>query len=147
MYAAMSPRWRRGWRRPRHSSSRLSAVQRRGRTGPDAGGKLRARDDGDDWARSEARSGEDRDLLRTEPEPRRGRRPNCSRQSRQALLIGEGGSGKSRCLAALALEAARDWQPGRPWPLLVSLSAYYGRGAWRDCWRPKAASTGKIWRR
>lgn len=102
----------------------LLAVQRC-EIGPDAGGKARVRDDGDDWARS---VGESREVLRTIPEPRRGPVTELLGQSRRALLIGEGGSGKSRCLAALAFDAARGWQLGRPWPLLVSLSAYTGEG-------------------
>ena len=106
----------------------LVAVQRRmGR--PNAGDKAQAHDDGDNWVRSEVpRSGEDHALLRIEPEPRRGLATELLRQSRQALLIGEGGSGKSRCLAALNFHAAREWQPGRPWPLLVSLSGYSAEG-------------------
>lgn len=106
----------------------LVAVQRR-MTTPNGSDKAQVRADGDSWVRSEVpRSGEDCDLLRTEPEPRRGLATELLRQSRQALLIGEGGSGKSRCLAALAFQAAREWQPGRPWPLLVSLSAYSAEG-------------------
>ncbi|WP_270933285.1 RNA-binding domain-containing protein [Falsiroseomonas oryzae] len=106
----------------------LVAVQRRG-TGPNADGKAWARDDGDNWARSDAsRASESRELLRTEPEPRKGPATELLGQRRRALLIGEGGSGKSRCVAALAHDAARDWQPGRPWPLLVSLSAYTAEG-------------------
>lgn len=106
----------------------LAAVQRRA-AGPDANGKARARDDGDNWALNEApRDGESPELLRTGPEPRRGPVTELLGQSRRALLIGEGGSGKSRCVAALALDVARAWQPGRPWPLLVSLSAYTAEG-------------------
>jgi cold shock CspA family protein len=106
----------------------LVAVQRR-RSGPNTGGKARDRDDSDNWARSEIpRADENCDLLRIEPEPRRGLVTEFLEQSRRALLIGEGGSGKSRCLAALVFNAARDWQPGRPWPLLVSLSDYTADG-------------------
>ncbi|MBB1492292.1 putative DNA binding domain-containing protein [Paracoccus sp. MC1854] len=106
----------------------LMAVQRRG-TGPVADGKARELDDGDNWARSEApRASESHEVLRTEPEQRRGLVTELLSQSRRALLIGEGGSGKSRCLAALAIDAACGWQPDRPWPLLVSLSAYTGEG-------------------
>lgn len=106
----------------------LVAVQRRmGR--PNPGDKAHARDNVDNWVRNEVpRSGEDHALLRTEPEPRRELATEMLGQSRQALLIGEGGSGKSRCLDALAFQAAREWQPGRPWPLLVSLSAYSAEG-------------------
>lgn len=106
----------------------LVAVQRRV-DGPNTNGKARVQDDGDNWVRSEMpRSGEDCNLLRTEPEPRRGLATGLLGQSRRAVLIGEGGAGKSRCIAALALEATRQWQPGRPWPLLVSLSAYSADG-------------------
>ncbi|WP_417809103.1 RNA-binding domain-containing protein [Thioclava sp.] len=101
----------------------LAAVQRRGRTVADVGGRRRAGDVGDSWARSGGR-----DLLRTKPKPRRGPATEFLRQSRRALLVGEGGSGKSRCLAAFALDAARNWQPGRPWPLLISLSAFTAEG-------------------
>lgn len=45
-------------------------------------------------------------------------------KTRRALLIGEGGAGKSRCLAALAFELAKGWEPGRAWPLQASLSEY-----------------------
>lgn len=104
----------------------LAAVQRR-RIGAEAnvGGKLRAGDDDDSWARG---GGGVRERLRTKPEPRRGLATDLLGQSCRALLIGEGGSGKSKCLAAFALGAARDWQPGRPWPLLVSLSDYTAEG-------------------
>ena len=106
----------------------LVAVRRRV-AGPVAGYKARARDDGDNWVRSEVpRSAEDFDLLRTEPEPRRGLATDLLGQSRRALLIGDGGSGKSVCFAALVLEATREWQPGQPWPLLASLSDYTAEG-------------------
>ncbi|WP_158270883.1 RNA-binding domain-containing protein [Thalassorhabdomicrobium marinisediminis] len=106
----------------------LVAVQRR-TTRPNASRKAKVLDDGDNWVRSEAtRSGEDCDLLPTAPEPRRGPATELLGRTNQALLIGEGGSGKSRCLAALAFEAVREWKPGQPWPLLVSLSAYSAEG-------------------
>lgn len=103
----------------------LAAVQRRA-TEPDADGNARAPDDGENWTRIEVTPS--RGLLRTEPEPRRGPVTELLGQSRRALLVGEGGSGKSRCLTALALDTARTWRPGRPWPLLVSLSAYTAEG-------------------
>lgn len=106
----------------------LDAVHRR-TTRPNASRKAPVLDDGDNWVRSEATpSGEDSDLLPTAPEPRRGPATELLRKTNQALLIGEGGSGKSRCLAALAFEAAREWKPGQPWPLLASLSAYSAEG-------------------
>lgn len=106
----------------------LVAVQRR-TTRPNAVRKAQMLDDGDNWVRSEATpSREDSDLLPTAPEPRRGPATELLGRTNQALLIGEGGSGKSRCLAALAFEAAREWKPGQPWPLLVSLSAYSAQG-------------------
>jgi len=91
--------------------------------------KPAARDDGDHWARSEAPhvSGS-HEGMRTKPEPRRGMVIELLRQSPRSMLIGEGGSGKSRCIAALALDAALEWQPGRPWPMLVSLADYTAGG-------------------
>lgn len=106
----------------------LVAVQR-GRTGLEKDSKARARDHDDGWAQSQVpRADGDRELLRTEPEPRRGAVTEMLGQSRRALLIGEGGSGKSSCISAVALNSARSWGSGRPWPLLVSLSAYTPEG-------------------
>lgn len=91
--------------------------------------RRRASDDGDNWARSDAHSeGRSHDLLISKPALRKGAAIELLRQSTRAVLIGEGGSGKSRCLAAFALVEARDWQPGRPWPLLVSLATYTHEG-------------------
>jgi cold shock CspA family protein len=91
--------------------------------------RRRASDDGDNWARSDAQSEiGSHDLLISKPALRKGAATELLRQSTRAVLIGEGGSGKSRCLAAFALVEARDWQPGRPWPLLVSLASYTGEG-------------------
>lgn len=106
----------------------LVAVERRG-TGQNPGSKAKLHDDGDDWARSEAPSAdESREVLRTEPEPRKGLVTELLGLSRRSFLIGEGGSGKSKCLEAFALDAARGWQPDQPWPLMVSLSAYSAEG-------------------
>ena len=106
----------------------LVAVQRR-TSAPGTGGKAQKHNDSDNWARSEVPLKDDSpDLLRIKPEPRKGLVTELLKQNRRALLIGEGGSGKSRCLAALAFNAARDWQPNRPWPLLVSLSDYAADG-------------------
>lgn len=106
----------------------LCAVQRR-TSGLSASGKVQVLNDVDNWVRSEStRSGEDSDLLRTDPEPRRGPATELLGRNSQALLIGEGGSGKSRCLAAFAFQAAREWKPGKPWPLLVSLASYSAEG-------------------
>jgi Putative DNA-binding domain len=49
-------------------------------------------------------------------------------EQRRAVLIGEAGSGKSTCFGNLALRAAEQWAPGRPWPLLASLAEYSSDG-------------------
>jgi hypothetical protein len=46
----------------------------------------------------------------------------------RAGLAGESGSGKSTCLARIALSRAAGWTPGGSWALPVSLSAYSRRG-------------------
>ena len=62
--------------------------------------------------------------LRPEPAVIRGLATDLLGKKRRALLIGEGGAGKSRCLAALAFELIKGWEPGRVWPLQASLSEY-----------------------
>lgn len=96
---------------------------------PEVRAKSQPSDEDDSWVRSEPSCTEESaELLRTKPLPRRGLATELLRECRSALLIGEGGSGKSRCLAEIALDAARNWRPGLPWPLLASLSAYTADG-------------------
>lgn len=64
------------------------------------------------------------DLITVEDEVRRGLATELVSQERRALLIGEGGAGKSGCFAKLALDEARLWAPDRSWPLVVRLSEY-----------------------
>lgn len=64
------------------------------------------------------------DMMAVEDEARRGLATELVGQERRALLIGEGGAGKSGCFAKLALDEARLWAPDRSWPLLVRLSEY-----------------------
>jgi hypothetical protein len=71
---------------------------------------------------------EARELLISEHVPRQGLVTDLLGEERQALLIGEGGSGKSRCFAKLVFDEAKLWAPGRSWPLYASLSAYSESG-------------------
>lgn len=106
----------------------LVAVQRH-ETKPQASGKAQLLDDRDNWVRRNAtHHGGRGHVLRSAPEPLRGPATELLGRTSQALLIGEGGSGKSRCLSAFAYQLARDWKPGQPWPLLVSLSDYSVEG-------------------
>lgn len=45
-------------------------------------------------------------------------------QEPRAILLGEPGAGKSTCLCRIALDYATSWQPGKMWPILISLSEY-----------------------
>ena len=45
-------------------------------------------------------------------------------QEPRAVLLGEPGAGKSTSMCRIALERATSWQPGKLWPLLVSLAEY-----------------------
>lgn len=68
------------------------------------------------------------ELLISEHVPHQGLVTDLLGEERQALLIGEGGSGKSRCFAKLVFDEAKLWAPGRSWPLYASLSAYSESG-------------------
>ena len=96
---------------------------------PEVRAKSQPNDEDDNWVRSEPSCTKaNAERLRTKLQPRRGLATELLRECQKALLIGEGGSGKSRCLSEIALDAARNWRPGLPWPLLASLSAYTADG-------------------
>lgn len=99
----------------------LRAIQR------GAGGVERARkslaEEEESWL-GETAEREVTEGLRPEPTVLRGLATDLLGKTRRALLIGEGGAGKSRCLAAFAFELAKGWEPGRVWPLQASLSEY-----------------------
>jgi hypothetical protein len=68
------------------------------------------------------------ELLSPDRAPRQGLVTDLLDEQRRAVLIGEPGSGKSTCFGKLALRAAEQWEPGRAWPLLVSLAKYSSDG-------------------
>lgn len=68
------------------------------------------------------------ELLIPEHLPRQGLVTDLLGDERRALLIGEGGSGKSRCFAKLVLDEAKRWAPDGSWPLYAPLSAYSDNG-------------------
>ncbi|MGB4497105.1 MAG: NACHT domain-containing protein [Methylococcaceae bacterium] len=53
---------------------------------------------------------------------------NLLAEETRVVLLGDPGSGKSKCLRQKAMSLAKDWEPNKPWALLISLYEYSESG-------------------